>query len=439
MPSYIVTASSLRIRSGPGTSYKTLGFMTRNTTVAGDEITNNWIHITTKDGNTGWSSLTFLKLVNPPEPSQAPDRFRVNTGSLNIRQGPGTDHKIVGYLLRHEIVDCIGASPDGLWANIRKSTGLTGWSSIKYLTRFTSPPPPVPSTEALMTIIEDVSLHEGPGVDYAIMGQVRQGETVKFMSASVDWVWVQVQVNGQTHGWISSRYVTEKEDEIAPPEDYSSKGKHRCLSGSLGLREGPGDEFPERIALMFNQVVDVDQTSADNKWKHCTNAYGQSGWYPTDRLLSLGPVSQVQPNEEFPWIGIAFPELGTREVPGERDNKRIQEYLGSTDLFKYPYLPDDTEWCAAFLNWCIEKTHLESANSALVFPWRRWGKPLNPPRRGCVVTFKWDDGGEHVSFYLGETGNFVIVLGGDQSDAVWVSVYHKKYITSVRVPSNWPE
>ena len=43
-------------------------------------------------------------------------------------------------------------------------------------------------------------------------------------------------------------------------------------------------------------------------------------------------------------------------------------------------------------------------------------------------------GWEHASLHLGEVDNHVICLGGNQSDAVWISVYHKKYITSYRVP-----
>jgi hypothetical protein len=56
-----------------------------------------------------------------------------------------------------------------------------------------------------------------------------------------------------------------------------------------------------------------------------------------------------------------------------------------------------------------------------------------PPKRGAVTTFLWDDGWAHVSFLLGEIGNYVVCLGGNQSDAVWISVYHKKYVTSYRI------
>ena len=62
-------------------------------------------------------------------------------------------------------------------------------------------------------------------------------------------------------------------------------------------------------------------------------------------------------------------------------------------------------------------------------------KPPSIPR-GCVLTFRWEDGWDHISFYLGEVGNYVVCLGGNQGDAVWISVYHKKYITGFRIPSD---
>ena len=186
--------------------------------------------------------------------------------------------------------------------------------------------------------------------------------------------------------------------------------------------------------MKFNRVVKVDMLSPDGKWKHCTNAWGEAGWYPVERLAKLSDVVIQQSHEEFPWLPIAYTELGTRETPGAKHNPRIVEYLMSTDLAKkYPSLPDETDWCAGFVNWCIEKAKLPSTNSAVVNPWKGWGRASNPPKRGAVTTFLWDDGWAHVSFYLGEVGNYVICLGGNQSDAVWISVYHKKYVTSYRI------
>jgi len=434
MTKYIVTASALRLRSGPGTTFAIIGMLSKNDLVQGDEIRGDWVHVTTTDNRIGWSHRGYLELVDETPPPSSGTAYRVDANTLNVRQGPGTNYAVVGSLKKGEVVEGLSVSADNQWAQIRKASGVvTGWSSLKYLTKVSAPPPPGPMDIQMIVTIDVLNLRSGPGEGYSITGQIHRGEIVVYLTASPDWKWVNIQTNANTTGWASSKYLMESNDLFASPEDYPATGLHRALSDRMSMRREPNETSPELTLLKFNRVVKVDSISPDGKWKHCTNAWGESGWYPIDRLAKLGDVVIQQNKEEFAWLPIAYAEFGTREIPGPKHNPRIQEYLNSTDLAqKYPNLPDETDWCAAFVNWCIEKAKIPSTNSALVNPWRNWGK-ASGPRRGAVITFLWDDGWAHVSFYLGDVGNYVICLGGNQSDAAWISVYHKKYVTSYRV------
>ena len=434
MTKYIVTASALRLRSGPGTTFAIIGMLSKNDLVQGDEIRGDWVHVTTTDNRIGWSHRGYLELVDETPPPSSGTAYRVDANTLNVRQGPGTNYAVVGSLKKGEVVEGLSVSADNQWAQIRKAGGgVTGWSSLKYLTKVSAPPPPGPMDIQMIVTIDVLNLRSGPGEGYSITGQIHRGEIVVYLTASPDWKWVNIKTNPNTTGWVSSKYLMESNDLFASPEDYPATGLHRALSDRMSMRREPNETSPELTLLKFNRVVKVDSISPDGKWKHCTNAWGESGWYPIDRLAKLGDVVIQQNKEEFAWLPIAYAEFGTREIPGPKHNPRIQEYLNSTDLAqKYPNLPDETDWCAAFVNWCIEKAKIPSTNSALVNPWRNWGK-ASGPRRGAVITFLWDDGWAHVSFYLGDVGNYVICLGGNQSDAAWISVYHKKYVTSYRV------
>jgi len=436
MPNYRVTANALRLRSGPGLTYNIIGILYRNNIVTGDEIVNDWVHVTTEDNKTGWSHSNFLELqAEPPPPSDGGIRYRVDAYRLNFRQGPGTNYAVIGSLQKSEMVDGLGVSPDGQWAQVRKSTGVTGWASLKYMTEIT-PPPPASSDDVLMIVtVDTLNVRSGPSTGYSVIGKVHRGERLVYLNATPTWDWVNIKTPDNKTGWCSAKYLMENNDLVASPEDYPTLGFHRALVDGIPLREGPDNHYPALTELTFNRVVIVDTISDDGKWKHCTNAWGESGWYPIERLAPLGEVALQKPSEEYPWLPVAFAEYGVREIPGAQHNPRIIEYLNSTDLAqKYPSLPDETDWCAAFVNWCVEKVGLPSKNSAVVNPWRSWGKAsLEPAKRGAVTTFLWDDGWAHVSFCLGELGNYVVCLGGNQSDAVWISVYHKKYVTSYRV------
>ena len=434
MPNYLVTASALRIRSGPGTAFSIVGMLYKNKTVQGDDIKNDWVHITTAENQAGWSHRSYLQVVDETPPPDSGTAYRVDASTLNVRLGPGTNYAVSGSLKKGEVVAGLAVSADNQWVQIRKTSGINGWCSLKYMTKVVAPPPPSPTDVQLFVTTDTLNYRSGPGEGYPITGQVHRDEMVVFLNATPDWKWVYFKTNSNGTGWASSKYLVESNDLFAAPEEYSATGLHRALSDIIPMRQEPDATAPEVAPMKFNRVVKVDMLSPDGKWKHCTNAWGEAGWYPVERLAKLSDVVIQQSHEEFPWLPIAYTELGTRETPGAKHNPRIVEYLMSTDLAqKYPSLPDETDWCAGFVNWCIEKAKLPSTNSAVVNPWKGWGRASNPPKRGAVTTFLWDDGWAHVSFYLGEVGNYVICLGGNQSDAVWFSVYHKKYVTSYRV------
>jgi len=435
MSNYRVTANALRLRSGPGLNYNIIGMLYRNNIVTGEEVVNDWVHVTTEDNKTGWSHSNFLEMLTPPPPpSEGGARYRVDAYRLNFRQGPGTNFPVIGSLQKSEMVDGLGVSPDGQWAQVRKSTGVTGWASLKFMTEIAPPPPSNPDDVLMIVTVDTLNVRSGPSTGYSVIGKVHRGERLVYLNATPAWDWVNIKTPDNKTGWCSAKYLMENNDLTASPDDYPTTGFHRVLVDGIPLREGPDNHYPAITELTFNRVVIVDKLSDDGKWKHCTNAWGESGWYPIERLAPLGDVALQKETEEFPWLPVVFAEYGVREIPGAQHNPRILEYLNSTDLAqKYPNLPDETDWCAAFVNWCIEKVGLPSMNSAVVNPWRSWGKASSPPQRGAVTTFLWDDGWAHVSFYLGDLGNYVVCLGGNQSDAVWLSVYHKKYVTSYRV------
>ena len=434
MPIYLVTANVLRIRSGPGSTFEVIGALFRNNIVEGTEINGDWIRVTSPDNKTGWSHRGFLELMDESPPAPGEESYRVDASTLNVRQGPGLSYAVIGSLKKGDVVEGFAISGDNQWAQIRTPTGLAGWASLNYLTKIPKPPPPGPDDIEMIVTTDTLNVRSGPGTGYSIIDQVHRGEVIIYLSASPAWDWVNIKTKENKVGWCSSRYLTERAELFAPPEDYPATGLHRALSDSLSMRSGPGDSYPQVVLLRFNRVVNVDEISADGHWKHCANAWGESGWFPVERLGKLGDVAIQQDNEEFPYISVAFAEFGIREIAGSQHNPRILEYIKSTDLAKYPSLPDETEWCAAFVNWCIEKVGLPSTNSALVSVWRNWGVKPEAIRRGCVITFRWDDGWEHVSYYLGDIGNYAVCLGGNQSDAVWISVYHKKYVTGFRTP-----
>jgi uncharacterized protein YgiM (DUF1202 family) len=323
MSKYLVTANVLRIRSGPGTTYSIVGALLQGQIVQGDEINGDWVHVTSPDNKVGWSHRGFLELIEETPPTPSDISYRVDASILNLRQGPGTNYTVIGTLAKSEIVTGLAVSADGQWAQVRKAGGTTGWASLRYITKVTAPPPPSNDDILMIVTIDTLNIRSGPSTGYSIVGQAHRGETVTYLGATALWDWVNIKTGENKTGWCSSRYLMEKGDLFAPTDDYPATGLHRALTDSIFMREGPGETYPQTVELKFNRVVNVDLISPNSKWKHCTNAWGESGWYPIERLAKLGDVAIQKPQEEFRYLPIAFAEYGTREIPGNPSNPRI--------------------------------------------------------------------------------------------------------------------
>ncbi|HVF30644.1 MAG TPA: TIGR02594 family protein [Pyrinomonadaceae bacterium] len=206
--------------------------------------------------------------------------------------------------------------------------------------------------------------------------------------------------------------------------------KYRVTATTLNLREGPSVTEDVIGFLTYGEVVELISKSGDGYWYKVKRTTGDEGW-ASHKYLELVVTSGT---EEFPWMPIASAEQGVKEFPGSGDNPRIVLYLQSTNLPASLASEDETHWCSAFVNWCVEHSGFEGTDSAWAKSWATWGKKLTTPRRGCIAVFKRGVSSGHVAFYVGETSTHVKILGGNQSDAVTITKYPKSKLISYRVP-----
>ncbi|RUV04130.1 CHAP domain-containing protein [Mesorhizobium sp. M6A.T.Cr.TU.017.01.1.1] len=106
-----------------------------------------------------------------------------------------------------------------------------------------------------------------------------------------------------------------------------------------------------------------------------------------------------------------------------RANPVIVQFFDATTLRKPS--GDQTPWCAAFVNWCIERGRknkarasefLSTTKSAASATFRSWGQKTDTPFFGDLVVFKHRSvpSRGHVGFYVKHTQTHVFVLGGNQ-------------------------
>lgn len=140
-------------------------------------------------------------------------------------------------------------------------------------------------------------------------------------------------------------------------------------------------------------------------------------------------------DEQPAWMTAAWAELGQREIPGASDNARIRAFF--REVGQPTRLHDEVAWCAAFVGACLERAGEASTRSLMARSYLRWGEKIEHARYGALAVLARgsDPGAGHIGFLVGETPQHVVLLGGNQGDAVSVAAYPKTRLLSIR----WPQ
>lgn len=136
----------------------------------------------------------------------------------------------------------------------------------------------------------------------------------------------------------------------------------------------------------------------------------------------------------YKWMQIADSRMGEKEIKGDEDNLSIVQYFA--DVGHGWVKDDETAWCAAFVGSCLENAGFTSTKALNARSYLKWGRKIDVPVKGCIVVFKRGNSAwkGHVAFFMGIEGNYIKVLGGNQSNMVKVSTYHKDDLLGYRMP-----
>ena len=141
------------------------------------------------------------------------------------------------------------------------------------------------------------------------------------------------------------------------------------------------------------------------------------------------------------WMNEAYKHVGQKEVPGKASNPWIVSLwhsLKGSAVFSWLGSDDSSApWCGAFVGHCI-------ASAGIPIPkhwyrakaWLDWGVRLDAPTLGSVVIFERKGGG-HVGFVVGmDSLGHLMVLGGNQGDAVSIRPFDKTRVIGYRWPAH---
>jgi len=224
---------------------------------------------------------------------------------------------------------------------------------------------------------------------------------------------------------------------------------HIVLATTLNVRALPRATADSTIlgVLPLGSVVEELDADADRSWLRVRQGTLE-GWMSNTYLLREDAL------RGFPWVDKAAREFGVAEIPGPRNNPRIQDYLATVGVGD---ASESTSWCSAFAKWCVMQAQAHSTAvpgvkkitsgarswhtsawgadltasaplGAVVVLWRRRGPDEDDPKDATRTPeqVKKDGTGGHVGF-LAEpfraSDAQVTLLGGNQGNRVGKSRY----------------
>ena len=140
------------------------------------------------------------------------------------------------------------------------------------------------------------------------------------------------------------------------------------------------------------------------------------------------------------WMTIANSYLGQAEKKGPQHNAHVLKWWKNIGA---PFKDDETPWCGAFVGGVLVEAGIKPvAGGASARAWLKLPVKLDKPAVGSVVIF-WRGSKKaasgHVGFVVGKDkrGN-LMVLGGNQGDAVTIKPFSTDRVLGYRWPGVYP-
>lgn len=132
-------------------------------------------------------------------------------------------------------------------------------------------------------------------------------------------------------------------------------------------------------------------------------------------------------------IETALSQIGVKEIVGSAHNPEVLKYFKEAG---HEWVKDDEmAWCSAFANWVALKSGFEYSGALNARSWLKIGEETKEPETGDIVVF-WRGSREswkgHVGFFISKVGDKIYTLGGNQSNQVCITSYHKDRILGFR-------
>lgn len=185
-------------------------------------------------------------------------------GSLNVRSGPGTNYRVVGWVRNGQKITVL--KDEGAWSKIVvDATGKTGYIKSSYIEKeevFTEKPVYALGSVKTRYAASTVNVRRGPGTKHEAEFALKSGAKLRILGESANWYLIETD-DGKT-GYISKNYVA-----------LGVKGE---TTVNVNMRKGPASNTPSLGIVPKGTPVTL--TGVSGNWTE-VNFNGNTGFIYT--------------------------------------------------------------------------------------------------------------------------------------------------------------
>ncbi|MEH7178879.1 SH3 domain-containing protein [Neobacillus vireti] len=247
--------NQLRVRSGPGTSFRIIGYLSKGQAVTVLDDNENWLKISASSIGEGWVAREYIDFKTTTSNSSKEEDTSISIGTgivtdtLNMRKEPSATGTVIGKLAKGTSVSIY--SKKNNWLEI-KYRDQKAWVSADYVQMGNQSQPSNTNAGSIGTVTaSNLSVRSSSSLNAEIIGSVSKGQKFTILDEVNNWVKIEFQPGkiGWAAGWYfnkdkeSSSSLT-KNSRITILHDGTNIRKDPSVQSNVLLRANEGESFP---------------------------------------------------------------------------------------------------------------------------------------------------------------------------------------------------
>lgn len=323
----------------------------------------------------------------------------INVPTLNVRENPGTEHKILDQIGTTDYVHILDKAENG-WYAIETKTDKLGYISGQFVD--------IQKAKGVINA-NNVNVRNAPDYNASVIAQVYKNSVLYAYSQTGDWYLVHT---GETEGYVHREYIDgllidqlpNRKAVVAAQQNKPAENKIAVVTTTLNLRSATSTE--SEIIKKFSPGAVLSVQSVDGEWAKVKTSDGAEG-YIAKQYVKIGKESE----KDSLLQGINQGSKGSQVVV------YAKQFLGNPYRYGGNSLTNGTD-CSGFTSQVFKQFGVTlQRNSAGQYASNGVAVSASEAQPGDLVFYGYNGNVSHVAIYI---GNGQVIHANDERTGICI-------------------